>query len=139
MLILKERMQTGVVWNPLDGGYHQNPYATYTQLRERDPMHRSSLTGACVLSRHEDCDTVLRDHKRFSNDARNANDPANDVAGNLEDTHSMLMLDPPYHTRLRSLVSLAFTPKPLEACDLELRRLWISCLMRPPRQSGWTC
>ena len=114
-LILKERLQTGVVWNPLDGGYHQNPYETYTKLRERDPMHRSSLTGAWVLSRHEDCDAVLRDHKRFSNDARNANDPANDVAGNLEDTHSMLMLDPPDHTRLRSLVSMAFTPKALEA------------------------
>ncbi len=114
-LILKERLQTGVVWNPLDGGYHQNPYETYTRLRERDPMHRSSLTGAWVLSRHEDCDAVLRDHKRFSNDARNADDPANDVAANLEDTHSMLMLDPPDHTRLRSLVSLAFTPKALEA------------------------
>ena len=114
-LILKERLQTGVVWNPLDGGYDQNPYETYTKLRERDPMHRSSLTGAWVLSRHEDCDAVLRDHKRFSNDARNANDPANDVAGNLEDTHSMLMLDPPDHTRLRSLVSMAFTPKALEA------------------------
>jgi cytochrome P450 len=114
-LMLKERMRTGVVWNPLDDGYHQNPYETYTRLRERDPMHASSLTGAWVFSRHADCDAILRDHRRFSNDARNADDPANDVAGNLDDTHSMLMLDPPDHTRLRSLVSLAFTPKALEA------------------------
>jgi len=114
-LVLKERVQTGVVWNPLDDGYHQNPYETYARLRERDPMHRSSLTGGWVFSRHEDCDAILRDHRRFSNDARNADDPANDVAGTLEDTHSMLMLDPPDHTRLRSLVSMAFTPKALEA------------------------
>ncbi len=114
-LMLKERVQTGVVWNPLDDGYHQNPYETYERMRAKDPMHASALTGAWVFSRHADCDAILRDHRRFSNDARNANNPANDVAGNLDDTHSMLMLDPPDHTRMRSLVSLAFTPKALEA------------------------
>ncbi len=54
------------------------------------------------LTRYEDVDKVLRDHRRFSNGGRS-------FTGLGPET--LLDLDPPDHTRLRSLVSKAFTPR----------------------------
>jgi cytochrome P450 len=114
-MLLKERLKSGTMWNPLSDDYHQRPVETYDQLRERDPLHFSELTNAWVVTRYEDCAAILRDHKRFSSDSRNAQTPANDRAANLNEAHSILMTDPPDHTRMRALVSLAFTPKAIEA------------------------
>ena len=43
--LLQERIQSGVSWYPLDSDYIADPYPTYRRLRERDPYHRSLLTG----------------------------------------------------------------------------------------------
>jgi cytochrome P450 len=70
-----------------------------------------------VLSRYADVDTVLRDHKRFSSDSRNRQGSrvrqVQTMAAGGEP--SMLFLDPPDHTRLRALVSKAFTPQAIDA------------------------
>jgi len=113
--LLKERLKSGVVWNPLADDYHQHPVETYDRMRTQDPVHYSELIHAWVFTRYEDCDAILRDHKRFSNDSRNADSPANDRAANLNEARSILAADPPDHTRMRSLVTLAFTPKAIEA------------------------
>jgi cytochrome P450 len=113
--MLKERVKSGVAWNPLADDYHQHPVETYDRLRTQDPVHYSELIHAWVFSRYEDIDAILRDHKRFSNDSRNADSPANDRAANLNEARSILAADPPDHTRMRALVSLAFTPKAIEA------------------------
>ena len=47
-----------------------DPYAVYRRLRERDPIHRMKLVDAWVLTRYEDADAMLRDHRRFANDGR---------------------------------------------------------------------
>ena len=114
-LLLKERVRSGVVWNPLDSGFHQDPYPGYQRLRERDPIHRSELISGWVFSRHADCDAILRDHRRFSNDQRKANAEVAASGVQLQQTPSMLRLDPPDHTRLRALVSPTFTPGALRA------------------------
>jgi len=114
-MMFKERAKSGVTWNPLADHYHQQPVDTYNRLRDQDPVHYSELINAWVFSRYEDCDVILRDHKRFSNDSRNADDPANDRAASLNEARSILAADPPDHTRMRSLVSKAFTPKAIEA------------------------
>src|SRR3954454_16997234 len=74
-----------------------------------------------VLSRFEDCRTVLRD-PRFGSDARKASDYAEEVERSnrgpaLAMAASALMVytDPPDHTRLRGLVKKAFTPRRLES------------------------
>ena len=110
--LTRERVQSGVVWNPLDGRYQQDPYATYATLLARDPVHRSRLLQGWVLSRHADIDAVLRDQKRFSNDPDTASRPP--PPARLDATKSLLDLDPPDHTRLRALVSQAFTPRAIE-------------------------
>ena len=115
-----ERVQTGVAFNPLEKAYRTDPYPQYRSLQSRDPIHRSRLAG-WVLTRHEDVSAVTRD-ARFLTDERKL--PGYEKrraqmvkAGALREeaeTPAMLRLDPPDHTRLRSLVSKAFTPRTVE-------------------------
>lgn len=114
VLSFKERRKSGVVWNPLDSAYQQDPVPTYTALREGDPVHYSEILRGWVVSRYEDIDAVLRDHRRFSNASRLTNGAA-DVPAGVEAAPSMLLVDQPDHTRLRSLVNHAFTPRAIEA------------------------
>src|SRR5215471_7671539 len=71
VMVAREWWQSGVTYNPLAPRTYKNPYPTYARLRTKDPVHWSPLMASWVLSRYEDVDTILRDHKRFSSDARN--------------------------------------------------------------------
>ena len=107
-----ERMESGVAYNPTLDSVRNNPYEKYAELRSKDPIHRMRLINAWVLTRYEDVDMVLRDHRRFSN-----HDDQD------REYRSMLFLDPPDHTRLRSLVSKAFTPKSVAELEPKILRL----------------
>lgn len=104
----------------------ENPHVPYALLRRVDPVHRSPL-GLAVLTRHADIQAALR-NPLLGSDERKV-DAAASRAGVLDKLtgqpdataerneferlfrHFMLFRDPPDHTRLRSLVSKAFTPR----------------------------
>jgi cytochrome P450 len=116
LMLAREWWQSGVTYYPLSPRVYKNPYPTYAALRAKDPIHWSVLMDSWVLTRYRDVDAVLRDHKRFSNDPRNRRDPRTRPATTTAPGDpSMLFLDPPDHTRLRALVSKAFTPSAIEA------------------------
>ncbi|MCH8310988.1 MAG: hypothetical protein IIB17_10925, partial [Chloroflexi bacterium] len=69
--LARERLESGVAYNPLSPKMYSDPYPIYRKLREKSPVHRSRLVNGWVLTRHRDVDAVLRDFKRFSNDERN--------------------------------------------------------------------
>ncbi len=117
-----EKAETGLVFNPMRPAFRRDPHASYRRLRERDPFHRSRPAGGWVLSRHRDVLAVLRD-PRFGADERTwtryARLRARDARHGIRDPYaaersSMLRLDPPDHTRLRGLVSQAFTARAVE-------------------------
>jgi cytochrome P450 len=102
-----------------------NPYPLYAMLRATSPVLRPPIPGydgpgAVVLTRYDDVETVLRD-PRFSVDRMRA-----DLVRAFSDRfprqllegpdgfRTMLMMDPPDHTRLRHLVNRAFTPRRVE-------------------------
>ncbi|MBA2624264.1 MAG: cytochrome P450 [Acidimicrobiia bacterium] len=97
-----------------------DPYPRYAAVREAAPVHRSAI-GAVVVSRFDDCQTVLRDprlgkgiqmvSRRMGLSAAQQGEQA-DVR---REHRSLLWLDPPDHTRLRGLVAKAFTPRTVEA------------------------
>lgn len=117
-----EWLSTGIVFNPMRSELRVDPYPFYRALREKDPIHRSYPAGGWILTRYEDIAAVLGD-RNFSSDERNWNrferlSGRNRRAG-LPDLYeagivSMLRIDPPDHTRLRSLVAKAFTPRAVE-------------------------
>ena len=104
-----------VVFNPLLPEFHADPYPFYRRLREQDPVHQSPL-GIWVLTRYDDAVMVLRD-PRFGREGLAEIMEARLGAGSVRaaNTRDMLFRDPPDHTRLRSLVSRAFTPRVVEA------------------------
>jgi pimeloyl-[acyl-carrier protein] synthase len=116
-----------VAFNPMDPAFVADPYPTYHRLRAEDPVHHSPL-GFWVLTRYEDVVAVLRD-PRFAKEAIAAV-----VAARLGRAPaaplSMLDRDPPDHTRLRSLVSKAFTPRVVEALRPHIQKIVDSLLDR---------
>ena len=89
-----------------------DPWPFYARLREADPVHRRP-DGDWILTRYADCQGVLADPRCSSNPALESRpsegSPARQAGSNL-----LLFLDPPDHTRLRRLVSKAFTPRRVE-------------------------
>ena len=107
-------------FNPFAPGMLADPYPMYNALRQHSPVHWSGLMEAWVLSRFEDVDFVLTD-PRFSADRSRARNRFAQMAaqqqqqfGPLGRAPTMLGSDPPEHTRLRRLVSKAFTPRAVE-------------------------
>lgn len=98
------------VFDPYDYDFHEDPYPTYEWLRAESPVHYAPGDDLWVLSRHEDVFNTLRDDETFSNrmgvslDASAWNPSAHRVM-------SFLALDGSEQTRVRKLVSAAFTPR----------------------------
>ena len=123
-VLVRERWQSGVAYNPLSGRMAQDPYPEYAKLRERDPVHRSRLANAWVFTRYADVDAILRDHRNFSSDPRKRElSKRQRAALPSPDDYTMLFLDPPDHTRLRSLVNKAFTRRAINALEPNVRAL----------------
>src|SRR5262249_34871570 len=119
---LGEWITTGLLFNPQRAELRVDPYPFYRQLRERDPIHRSYPASGWVLTRYDDIAGVLAD-RRFSSDERNWTRYdrmiGREVRAGLPEPYesgiaSMLRIDPPDHTRLRTLVSKAFTMRAVE-------------------------
>lgn len=92
-------------FDPFDPDFHADPYAHYRALVDGGGLRRTPA-GTWVTGSYELCEHALRD-PRLGHRGGSWR-----VAG---DGHrSFLMLDPPDHTRLRRLVSKAFTPRLVE-------------------------
>ncbi|RIK42623.1 MAG: cytochrome P450 [Chloroflexi bacterium] len=98
--------------------FKANPYPTYATMRQAMPVYRrDAANGKSIwfITRYDDVAALLRDHTHFVKDVRNtmtpmerAQLPPTPPLVNLLSNH-MLNLDPPDHTRLRTLVNKAFT------------------------------
>lgn len=93
------------------------PYEAYARLRREEPVHRSDAWSGWLLTRHADIAAAFRDRRlscaRTAMFARQLPPPVRDqLAPLLRDLAGWaLFMDPPDHTRLRALVSKAFTPR----------------------------
>jgi cytochrome P450 len=93
-------------FNPYDEATRRNPYPLFARARREHPAWRHAGLPVVSVFRHADCQAILRDPQGWS--SRFPPPP-----GFTDDDlpRSMLVVDPPEHTRLRGLVSQAFTPK----------------------------
>src|SRR4051812_40599706 len=100
--------------------FASDPYPAYAWLREHSPVHRTKLPSgveAWLVTRYADARQALADGRLSKNPDHHAEDAQGknrtgipgERSANLM-TH-LLNIDPPDHTRLRRLVSKAFTPR----------------------------
>ena len=130
-----------VQYNPFAPDVHANPYPLYDRLRSEDPVHWSAMMEVWVLSRYDDIVGVLTD-QRWSADRRQARNRfaaeaqrRQEEFGPFGRTQTMLTADPPLHTRLRRLVSKAFTPRMVEGLRPRIQEI-VDELMDAVQGSG---
>lgn len=94
-------------YDPLDPEVLANPYAKYAKLRAEAPVHRTDA-GVAVMT-YQEVNKALRDPRLGHGQGAGAQDAKLPSPQGPQD--SMMLMDPPDHTRLRSLVTRAFTPR----------------------------
>jgi cytochrome P450 len=117
-----QNVPTGVELTALDPVFRDDPYPVLDRLRRREPVHYDRVINRWILSRPQDIDRVLRD-RTMSVDPRRASEGTYMHIFNRFRTFSMLFQDPPAHTRLRALVSKAFTPRAVERLAPRIRQI----------------
>ncbi|ARX84016.1 cytochrome P450 family protein [Streptomyces alboflavus] len=125
-----------------------NPYPAYAWLRDHAPVHRTELPSgveAWLVTRYADARQALADQRLSKNPAHH-DEPAHakgktGIPGERKAelmTH-LLNIDPPDHTRLRRLVSKAFTPRRVAEFAPRVQELTdqlIDAFLDKPEQQG---
>jgi cytochrome P450 len=102
-----------------------DPYPHYAAMREIAPLYRSGLDGVWYVTRYDDCKGLLHDPRA----GRGPHRPAFGVAEaraeafNRRFGATMILQNPPEHTRLRGLARAAFTARRVEAMRAHIRDL----------------
>ncbi|HEV2950996.1 MAG TPA: cytochrome P450 [Actinomycetota bacterium] len=106
-------------YRPSDPAFIADPYPVFAELRDRHPVIYDESTNQWVISRHADVARLLRDrnlgrtYQHIASDADFGRKPPPAWHAPFHELNDagMLDLEPPDHTRLRRLVSKAFTPR----------------------------
>jgi cytochrome P450 len=120
-----------------------DPYPIFRRFREESPVHWVDRWGCWLLTRAQDIDSTIRDTRRFSSADRVTRvierTPGWETGGYaaLHENFAvgMAQTDPPEHTRVRGLVSAAFTPRRIEALRERVGEL-VAGYLEPHRASG---
>jgi cytochrome P450 len=105
-----------VRFNPYDYEFHDDPFPVYRALRDEAPCFHNEELNFWALSRFDDVVAALHDPDTY----------CSRYGITLEEGNPLPMLlttDPPEHTRLRRLVSRAFTPRRIAALEPSIRAL----------------
>lgn len=94
-----------------------NPFPFFAALRQNSPVMRMGDAKFWAVTKYDDVVRILRDHETFSSmvDAASMRGEARPP--------TILFDDPPVHTRMRGIISKAFTPRTLEAQRPEIERM----------------
>jgi cytochrome P450 len=103
--------------------FKRDPFSTFARMRRDAPIYgHKAPDGSTIwyITRYNDVLAILRDDENFCKDPRNTGVPTSSGSASRKTTmhrlinENMLFSDPPDHTRLRALVSQAFTPQRIE-------------------------
>lgn len=123
-------MPTATSFAPDAPEMRADPYPTFAEFRENDPLHRSHL-GYWVVSRYDDVRGVLMNREDFgqgdfAENVRLFYGPDFDVMGQPAYkwlSEVFLMQDPPHHTRVRGLVTGALTARIVRNMEPRIRQI----------------
>jgi cytochrome P450 len=130
-----------VAYDPFSMEFRADPYPHYARLRADAPVYYSEPARMWIVSRFADVVGVLKEPNRFSSDAM-----ATVLAIGPRDTAApqpggaplmpgnLVTYDPPEHTRLRTIVNRAFTPRRVEAWRPMVERLTRECVSELSRR-----
>ncbi|MCZ7417352.1 MULTISPECIES: cytochrome P450 [unclassified Streptomyces] len=108
-------------FDPFDPGFHADPYPVYREVRERGPVVRTPM-GLVVLAGHAECAAVLRDARFGWGDGATVAEHFSQAPDGTV-VRPFIFMDPPDHTRIRSLVGSAFAARRVDTLRGRAREL----------------
>src|SRR5579872_5728725 len=107
-------------WDPLDESLKADPHPIWKRMRDEAPLYYDEHHDFWALSRFADVERAHRDPRLFSS----AHTTVLELMGPEAFSQGlMIFLDPPEHTRLRRLVSRAFTPRRVAELEDRIRAI----------------
>ena len=125
---------TNLYWDPFDADIDADPHPIWRRLRDEAPVYRNEKFDFWALSRFEDVEPAHRDTKTFIS---NHGTVLEIMQPEPLPTGQLMFLDPPDHTRLRALVSRAFTPRRIEQLEDHIREICNEFFDRVEGRSGF--
>jgi cytochrome P450 len=110
-----------VAYTPFARDTWRDPFTLYRRLRDEDPVHRSPR-GFWVLTRFQHVLEAVKDTATYSSASGLTFQNERET---LHIPPTIVMMDPPDHTRYRRLVDRGFTPRRTTELEPELRRFVI--------------
>ena len=108
------------IYDPFNPTLIADPYPFYARLRDEHPIYYNQRMGFYALSRYDDIFHALRKPQIFS--SAQGLTPAEDEISQLGIPPTFIMMDPPDHTRLRRLITKAFTPDTVKELEPTIRQ-----------------
>jgi cytochrome P450 len=113
--------QTDFYFNPFDPDFRANPYPHFPALLDGPPRQLNLFMPTTLIARYDDVVGVLHDHERFT--VRRPEIPFRERIDPFGGAPTILTADPPVHSRLRKLVSKAFTPRRVRELEPRVREI----------------
>jgi len=108
------------IYDPFNPAVIADPYPFYARLRDEHPVYYNARMNFYALSRYDDIFHALRKPQIFS--SAQGLTPAKDEISQLGLPPTFIMMDPPDHTRLRRLITKAFTPDTVKELEPTIRQ-----------------
>jgi len=106
---------------PRSGESWRDPWSSYAELRETDPVHHAERGDYWVLSRFADVLEAARDTGTFSSARGLTMTDGEQETELVKEFRPMVMQDPPEHTVFRRMVSRGFTPRQVTELEPQVR------------------
>src|SRR5271156_1624916 len=126
--------QSEFYFNPFDPDFRANPYPHFPALLDGPPRQLNLMMPTTLIARYDDVVTVLHDHDRFT--VRRPEIPGRQRIDPFGGAPTILTADPPIHSRLRKLVSKAFTPRRVRELEPRVREITAELLSQANSSTG---
>jgi cytochrome P450 len=119
-VVSEARVAPDLYYDPYDYGIDADPHPVWRRMRDEAPVYRNEKYDFFALSRFEDVMRASLDDATFSS----AHGTVLELMTEAPiDSPMMIFRDRPEHTRLRKLVSRAFSPRQISSLEPEIRRI----------------
>jgi len=116
---------TDLYYDPYDYEIDADPHPIWRRMRDEAPLYRNDKYDFWALSRFDDVLSASLDDKTFSSAHGTVLEL---ITEEPIDSPMMIFRDRPEHTRLRKLVSRAFSPRRIAELEPEIRRIAVGYL-----------
>jgi cytochrome P450 len=113
-------------YDPYDVELNADPYEVFRRLRDEAPLYYNAQHDFYAVSRYDDVERVLKDSATFSSAKGNILELI--TSGIEMPPGTVIMEDPPSHTKHRKLMARMFTPRKVAELEPKIRELCAQCL-----------